>query len=115
MLLFPGGHFFWADLTQFNSIVAHTVRLRKQRILYWRLFLRYHGPGSGGDGGSAEKDGWAEMNMAEYLSQAYHIDVRIESKLEQLQSLKSLAENATTNFVSEPVSGTYDQHRRDNL
>ena len=55
------------------------------------------------------------MKMAEYLSQACHIDVRIESKLEQLQSLKSLAENATTNFVSEPVSGTYDQHRRDNL
>lgn len=55
------------------------------------------------------------MNTVEYLSQAYHIDVRIESKLEQLQSLKSLAEKATTTFGSEPVSGTRDVHRREEI
>ena len=53
------------------------------------------------------------MGTVEFLSQAYHIDLRINSKLEQLESLNSLAAKATTTFGNEPVSGSRDVHRRE--
>ena len=53
------------------------------------------------------------MGAVEFLSQAYHIDLRINSKLEQLESLNSLAAKATTTFGNEPVRGSRDVHRRE--
>lgn len=53
------------------------------------------------------------MGTVEFLSQAYHIDLRIQSKLDQLESLNSLAAKATATFGNEPVSGTRDVHRRE--
>ncbi len=53
------------------------------------------------------------MGTVEFLSQAYHIDLRINSKLEQLESLNSLAAKATAAFGNEPVSGSRDVHRRE--
>ncbi len=45
------------------------------------------------------------MDIKEYLGQAFHIDQRINSKIEQLSSLHDLATKATTALGSEPVSG----------
>ena len=53
------------------------------------------------------------MGKVEFLSQGYHLDLRINNKLEQLESLNSLAAKATTAFGNEPVSGTRDVHRRE--
>ncbi|MGI6449022.1 MAG: DUF1492 domain-containing protein [Desulfitobacteriia bacterium] len=44
------------------------------------------------------------MNAKEYLSQAFWLDQRINSKLEQLESLRSLATKVTTNLSQEKVS-----------
>ena len=44
------------------------------------------------------------MTAKEYLSQAHHIDKRINSKLEQVRSLRSLAEKATST-----ISGAYQR------
>lgn len=46
------------------------------------------------------------MNAKEYLSQAYRIDQRINSKLEQIVSLRELATKATSTLSDTPVSGT---------
>ncbi len=51
------------------------------------------------------------MDTVEFLLQAYHIDLRINNKLEQLESLNALATKATTTYGSEPVSGSRDVHR----
>jgi seryl-tRNA synthetase len=53
------------------------------------------------------------MGAVEFLSQAYHIDLRIQSKLEQLESLNSLATKASTAYGNEPVSGSRDVQRRE--
>lgn len=53
------------------------------------------------------------MGKVEFLSQGYHLDLRINNKLEQLESLNSLAAKATTTFGNEPVSGSRDAHRRE--
>lgn len=45
------------------------------------------------------------MNVKEYLSQAVWLDQRINSKLEQLESLRNLAMKVTTDFSKERVSG----------
>ena len=45
------------------------------------------------------------MRAKEYLSQALNLDHRINSKLEQLENLKTLAMRVTTNFAQEKVSG----------
>lgn len=45
------------------------------------------------------------MNAKEYLSQAVWLDKRIDSKLEQLESLKSLAMKVNTDITQERVSG----------
>ncbi|WP_231276906.1 DUF1492 domain-containing protein [Clostridium botulinum] len=46
-----------------------------------------------------------EVNAKEYLSQAVWLDKRIDSKLEQLESLKSLAMKVNTDITQERVSG----------
>ena len=55
------------------------------------------------------------MSNKELLNQAYHLDLRIESKLQQVESLRSLAAKATTTYAAEPVSGTRDVHKREDI
>lgn len=45
------------------------------------------------------------MNAKEYLSQAIWLDRMIDSKLEQLEMLKSLAMKVTSSFTKEKISG----------
>ncbi|HML45694.1 MAG TPA: hypothetical protein PKE04_02950 [Clostridia bacterium] len=42
----------------------------------------------------------------EYLSQAYHLDQRINAKLEQVEALCSLTRKVAVSYGSEPVSHT---------
>lgn len=51
------------------------------------------------------------MTAKEYLNQAYHIDERIESKLTQIESLKSLATRVTSVFSDMPHSSSPDNQR----
>ena len=51
------------------------------------------------------------MDAKEYLGQAYRIDRRIRSKIEQISALHDLATKATSALGSDPVSGTRDPHR----
>ncbi len=46
------------------------------------------------------------MNAKEYLSQAWSIDKQVQSKLEQIEALKSLACRVTAGMHGEPVSHT---------
>ena len=46
------------------------------------------------------------MTVKEYLSQAYRIDQRINSKLEQVASLRALATKATSTLSDTPPSGS---------
>ena len=46
------------------------------------------------------------MNAKEYLSQAYRLDIQINNKLAIMDSLHSLATNATTTYGLVPPSGT---------
>ena len=51
------------------------------------------------------------MDAKTYLGQAYRIDQQISSKMEQISRLRSLAAKTTTALGAEPVSGTRDPHR----
>ena len=51
------------------------------------------------------------MTAKEYLSQAYYVDKRINSKLRQVESLRDLATKVTSALGSEPVSGSRNIHR----
>ena len=51
----------------------------------------------------------------EFLSQAYRIDQRINSKLEQVQSLRDLATKATSTLSDVPSSGTRNVHHMEDL
>lgn len=51
------------------------------------------------------------MRIKEYLSQAYRIDHRINSKLEQIGALHDLAAKATTTITDMPGSATRNTHR----
>lgn len=51
------------------------------------------------------------MTAKEYLKQAYWADQRINSKLNQLASLKDMATKATSTLGTEPVSGTRNVQR----
>ena len=51
------------------------------------------------------------MTAKEYLGQAYRIDERIESKLSQIETLKSLATRVTSVFSDMPHSSTSDNQR----
>ena len=50
------------------------------------------------------------MTAKEFLSQAYRIDQRINSKLEQIQSLRELATKATATLADSPASGNRNVH-----
>ena len=55
------------------------------------------------------------MTAKEYLNQAYRIDERINSKLEQVRSLRDLAEKATSTLSFTPNSGTRNVHRMEDI
>lgn len=50
------------------------------------------------------------MTAKEYLSQAFIVDVDINTKLDQLDRLNALATKATTTFSEVPFTGTPDPH-----
>lgn len=54
------------------------------------------------------------MNAKEYLSQAFRLDQRINSKLEQVLSLRDLATKATASIHAERVSGTKQRSPMEN-
>ena len=51
------------------------------------------------------------MDAKEYLGQAYRIDRRIKSKLNQIAVLRGLATKVTATLGDEPVSGTQNPQR----
>ena len=55
------------------------------------------------------------MTAKAYLAQAYRIDQRINSKLEQLSSLRELSTKATATFSDVPSSGTRNVHRMEDV
>ena len=55
------------------------------------------------------------MTAREYLNQAYRLDQRINSKLEQLSSLRLLANKATSTLSDVHVSGTRDVHQMEDV
>jgi seryl-tRNA synthetase len=55
------------------------------------------------------------MTAKEYLSQAYHIDQRINSKLEQVQSLRELVTKATATLSDAPPSGSRNVARMSDI
>ena len=55
------------------------------------------------------------MTTKEFLNQAYRIDQRINSKLEQIISLHELATKATSTLSYVPVSGTKSQSRMEDV
>ncbi len=55
------------------------------------------------------------MNAKEYLSQERWLDMRINSKLEQVESLHALATKATSTLSDVPPSGTRNVHRMEDI
>lgn len=55
------------------------------------------------------------MTSKEYLAQAYRIDQRINSKLEQIVSLRELATKATSTLSDTPPSGTRNVHSMEGI
>lgn len=55
------------------------------------------------------------MTAKEYLNQAFHIDLRISSKLMQLESLRDLATKVTAVFSDMPHSSTPDNHKLEKI
>lgn len=55
------------------------------------------------------------MTAKEYLGQAYRIDQRINSKIEQVSSLRVLATKATLTLSDTPPSGTRNVHRMEDI
>ena len=55
------------------------------------------------------------MTAKEYLGQAYRIDQRINSKMEQIASLNLLAQKATTVFSDMPGNSTRNIHRMEDV
>lgn len=55
------------------------------------------------------------MSTKEYLSQAYRIDQRINSKLEQIASLRDLSTKATTTYSDMPRNATRNVHRLEDV
>lgn len=56
-----------------------------------------------------------KLTAKEYLSQAYRIDQRINSKLEQVQSLRDLATKATATLSNTPRSASRNIHRMEDF
>jgi hypothetical protein len=55
------------------------------------------------------------LSAKDYLSQAYRIDLRINSKIEQVQSLRDLAEKAVTTLSETPNNGTRNIRRMEGV
>lgn len=55
------------------------------------------------------------MTAKEYLGQAYRLDQRINSKLEQIMSLRNLATKATSTLSDTPPSGTRNVHSMEDI
>ncbi|NRY61496.1 DUF1492 domain-containing protein [Clostridium beijerinckii] len=55
------------------------------------------------------------MTSKEYLAQAYRIDQRINSKLEQIVSLRDLSTKATSTLSDSPPSGTRNVHSMEGI
>lgn len=55
------------------------------------------------------------MTVKEYLGQAYRLDQRIDSKIEQVSALHSLATKATSTLSDVPPSGTRNVHRMEDI
>lgn len=55
------------------------------------------------------------MNKREYLNQAYRLDQRINSKLEQLAQLKALATKVTTGMSDMPGSPTRNVKKNEDI
>lgn len=55
------------------------------------------------------------MNAKEYLAQAYRIDQRINSKLEQITSLRELAVKATSTITDMPHNPTKNTGSMENI
>ena len=55
------------------------------------------------------------MITKEYLAQAYRIDQRINSKLEQIVSLRELATKATSTLSDTPPSGSRNVHSMEGI
>ena len=55
------------------------------------------------------------MTAKEYLSQAYQIDQRINSKLEQITSLRELAKKATSTLTDAPRSPNRSNQSMENV
>ncbi|NCC16788.1 MAG: DUF1492 domain-containing protein [Clostridia bacterium] len=55
------------------------------------------------------------MKAKEYLGQAFRIDQRINSKIEQVSSLHSLAIKATSTLSDMPGSATRNTHRMEDI
>ena len=55
------------------------------------------------------------MRTKEYLAQAYRIDQRINSKLEQIVSLRELATKATSTLSDTPPSGSRNVHSMEGI
>ena len=55
------------------------------------------------------------MIVKDYLSQAYRIDQRINSKIEQVSSLHDLATKATQTLSDMPGSATRNTHRMEDV
>jgi len=57
-----------------------------------------------------------KLSAKDYLSQAYRIDQRINSKIEQVQSLRDLAEKASATLSDVPPSkGSRNVHRMEDV
>ncbi len=54
------------------------------------------------------------MDAKQYLAQAYYLDKRINSKIEQVASLRELASKATASIHAERVSGTSQRSPMEN-
>lgn len=55
------------------------------------------------------------MTAKEYLGQAYRLDQRINSKLEQVMSLRDLVTKATSTLSDVAPSGTRNVHRMEDI
>ena len=55
------------------------------------------------------------MTAREYLEQAYRLDQRINSKIEQVSSLRELAAKATSTITDMPRAATPNMHRMEDI
>lgn len=51
------------------------------------------------------------MNAKEFLNRAFYINQRIDSKLEQLESLTALSQKVTTTYSQAPASGSHNNSK----